>query len=456
MEQVNIRRIALDIVSEVVHGRRMFSDSMQERTAGIHLDTRDRALLYEISSGVVRHKATLDNLIGKFSSRPLSAIEEPVLSNLRLGAYQLVYLDRVPQHAAVHETVEIMHKIKPEAVSFTNAVLRAMAASIDKKIPTVTPMGEPGTLLPIGGGWCRFREKVCPDQAEDFRGFFEMCLSYPRDFADIAIRVFGKAHAFQIGMILNEPAPLYVRVNAGKISRDEYMKKLADAGVAAEKGCLECSVLVEDGGAVVNLPGYAEGEFIVQDETAQRVARVVRVGRGERILDLCAAPGGKTTHLAELNPDAKIAAVDNDSARMERLKTNIGRLTLKNIEAVVADARDFSAVPPGPYKAVVVDAPCSNTGVYRRKPDARWNFSKKMMDELIHLQVELLTAAAGHVASGGTLVYSTCSILPMENEKRVLEFLASRRDFELAGELSTMPRSNGPDGGYFAVLKRIA
>ena len=233
---VNVRRVALDVVTRVAFEGRRFSEAFEEKVRGLAVDARDRSLLHQIAAGAVRHGNTLDGLIEMHSSRPLAEIQHPVLAALRVGAYQLVYLTRVPPHAAVSETVEAVRAVRPSACSFTNAVLRSISASIDRKISATTPIGRPGTLIPIGDGWCRFNETVCPDQAVDFPGFFEACLSYPADLAALFICRFGMAHSFQVGRILNEPAPMYLRVNVRKCSPADFLDTLLKAGINAAPG----------------------------------------------------------------------------------------------------------------------------------------------------------------------------------------------------------------------------
>lgn len=343
----------------------IFVDEAIEQVRGEGISPRDRAFLTHLVYGVTRRRLTLDYLLRKISG--VRKIDRRLLNPLRIGLYEMHYLDGAA-HAAVNEAVEAARKSGTKGASFVNAVLRK-ASTID-------------------------RERLLPDDD-----------SIRYSIPGWMIRRWKRAYPGRVRSLLsscNRILPVTARVNRLRTTRNE---------LDLPPGTHPDSVVID--GPVGDRPEIRDGLVSVQDETAMDVAPLLEP-EGKRIIDLCASPGGKATHAAELG--AKVLAVDISRKKIERVRENAGRLGL-DIDCMVADGRTVS----GRFDAVLLDAPCSNTGVLMRRPDARWRLSLGDIADMARLQVELLDNA---VLLAPLIVYSTCSIEPEENEKQVESFLA--------------------------------
>ncbi|MCH8830980.1 MAG: methyltransferase domain-containing protein, partial [Planctomycetes bacterium] len=257
----------------------------------------------------------------------------------------------------------------------------------------------------------------------------------------------------RLGFWFNAPTRLALRVNRLRTTPEKFIAALAAAGIGAQTGQRPCSVLLERTSAVEQLPGFAEGWFSVQDESAMSAAERLNPQPGETILDLCAAPGTKTTHIAELMDNrGRIIACDIRSDRLDRVEENARRLQINMIETRVIPG-DLSDIPTGPFDAVLVDAPCSNSGVLGKRPEVRWRISLEDVRELAALQSRLLAAAARCVKPNGRIVYSTCSLEPEENVKTVETFLTGQIGWTLLEQTLFIPGQPG-DGGFQALLRK--
>jgi 16S rRNA (cytosine967-C5)-methyltransferase len=409
------------------------------------LDPRDRGLLRRIVGTEVRRRATLRVLRERFASgKP-----DPDLSALlHVGLVQLFFLDQVPDHAAVSETVGVARvAFGPKKAGYVNAVLRAAIAARREGAS-----GDPRTDLALRP-W-HFVEPVFADPAEHPLLWFEGALSLPAPIAKRWIRRYGeeRAKALAIGALV-EP-DLSLRIAAG---RSDVDPALADLRCELRPGTHPRIRLVpaKHAEAVLASDLFRSGAISVQGETALRSAELVRAREGERVIDTCAAPGGKTAVLAESG--ASVVASDSSSERLARVREGLRRLGLLQRSALVAsDAA--SAFLPETFDAVLADVPCSNTGVLAARPEARWRFGPATMRSLSDLQIRILRGAADRVRRGGRLVYSTCSLEPEENRKRIEAFLETRSEFALEEEIEALPDPSGPsgpvDGGYAASLRR--
>ena len=378
----------------------------------------DRRLATQIVLGVVRRRATLDALVRPHVSRPFHEVQEPLVDLLRVGAYQLAFLTHVPRHAAVHETVEAT---LPPARGFVNAVLRRVSEAVTDefvRVPAVDAVPMDSESLPVATGrlspppYRKLAKPLLPDPTTHPAAYLAAAFSWPRWLADRWLDRHGFAECVRLGFWFNAPPPLWLRVNAKQLPREAYRLALAAAGTAAHPGGHPQSLTLPDPPPVRQLPGYEAGEFAVQDLASMAVASAVGPQPGWRVLDLCAAPGGKTTHLAELMGDrGEVVACDVDPRRLDTVTTLCQRLRLRCVTPRLVDKRD-TVPPPGPYHAALVDAPCSNTGVLGRRPEARWRLHPTEFPDLIRLQTRLLIAAVEAVRPGGLVVYSTCSIEP--------------------------------------------
>jgi 16S rRNA (cytosine967-C5)-methyltransferase len=305
----------------------------------------------------------------------------------------------------------------------------------------------------VDGRYRRMRCGVLPDPAVDPVLYLAKAHSYPRWLVRDWVDRWGITETTRLCEWFNRPPTLTLRVNRLVQSRDAMLQALHAAGVSATAGQCEEAIGLQQSINVRTLPGFDDGWFSVQDESAMSAARLLQPQSGERILDLCAAPGGKTTHLAELMQNqGQIMAVDADAARLQTVLDNARRLQLNIIEVASVSATGDD-LPPGPFDAALVDVPCSNTGVLGKRPEARWRITAAGIDELVQTQYRLLLQACEHVRPGGQIVYSTCSIEPRENRQLVDRVLAEQSQLELVRDVTHVPGQPG-DGGYQTLLRR--
>jgi 16S rRNA (cytosine967-C5)-methyltransferase len=415
------------------------------------LSAEDRRLATELALGIVRRRSTLDVLIQSCVNRPRHEIESSLWTLLQLGAYQLVFTNSIPPHAAVHETVELAERLgEPRWKGFLNGVLRSLEGHVTDRV-TDDPASD---AVPIGRGEYRcFNRPLFPDPEVDPAGYFSAAFSFPKWLAVRWAERFAPKELWSLGSRLNRPPRPSLRVNRLKTSREEMLTALEQAGIAAVAGDLPESVRLREAARIADLPGYAEGWFVVQDETAQRAAPLLDPQPGQTLLDLCAAPGTKTSHLAELmQGEGTLIAADVSPERLTRVEQNRDRLGHEIIQPCCID-EEGSDIPMGPFDAILVDAPCSNTGVLGKRPEARWRLVDEDFGELSELQERLIQQAVSRLKPGGRLVYSTCSIEPEENSDVVQRFLKYEPRLELMTEAEYLP-GEFTDGGYQALLRR--
>jgi len=410
------------------------------------LEPRDRALLRRILGTEVRRRGTLRAIVRAFAHGKLS---QDLAAHLRLGFAQIFFLDRVPPHAAVSETVRATSDTVGLSKGRTvNAILRAALRA--RRSGT---SGDPTRDI-VGRDWT-FESPVFRDPREHPLLWAEDALSMPSALIKRWTKRFGEERAFELGRTYLEEPDLSVRVARGE--RAAARAEL-EALELAPRDSAHPQVLILDADATETLLSSApfeEGRLTVQGETALAAAELLRTEAGERVLDLCAAPGGKTAVLAASG--ATVVAADRSPSRLARLAPGLRRLGLaQNVQPVAS--LNCAAFPRAVFDAVLVDAPCSNTGVLGARPGARWRFGPSAMRSLAAVQTELLAAGAARTRPGGRLVWSTCSLEPEENERRVRAFLTEHADWSLAAECSALPAQpggTGPiDGGYAALIVR--
>lgn len=409
------------------------------------LDARDRALVRRLVGTEIRRRGTLRALVRHFADRPPNA---DLLMHLHLGLAQIFFLDRVPDHAAVNETSRAVHATSgPSKVRVVNAILRA---ALRARRPGTC--GDPRRDLV--GRDLHLAEPVFRDPGEHPFLWAEDALSMPAAAVKRWTRRYGSERARSLCVGALEEAPLAVR--AVCCERDALRAELAAAGIDAADGA-HPSALRLDSSAVAALSAsepFRAGRATVQGETALRAAELVQAVEGERVLELGAAPGGKTAVLAAAG--AHVLAVDAGPGRLPRLLETVTRLGVAGrVQPLCADGAQ--ALAGETFDAALVDAPCTNTGVLAQRPEARWRLGPANRRSLTELQARLLAEAAERVRPGGRLVYATCSIEPEENAHLVRAFLGLHPQWTLDCEEETLPdpRGGGPvDGGYAARLRR--
>jgi 16S rRNA (cytosine967-C5)-methyltransferase len=417
----NVRLLAIESLLDIFLRSTRPKQSIESRSAS--LEKRDRAFLMEIVYGVLRYRDTLDWVLRHFLKSP-SKLGAFTLNNLRVAAYQVLFM-RVPDWAVVNEAVEI------EKAS-ASGDLRGKSPLVNAVIRNVLRQKE------------RFQ---LPLQFGDALTSIAVNTSHPKWLVKRWIARFGEKEAALLAGANNAMPPMTIRTNTLRTSREELLSLLAKHGVSAAPTAFSPEgIVLRDIRSYQDL-SFARGLFLVQDEASQLVAYLLAPEPGGRVLDACAAPGGKTTHIAQLmNDEGEIVAVEKDPVRIRRLRENVETLGIRSVRIINADV--MGLVNSGVYDRILLDAPCSATGVIRRNPDVKYRHRQRDLAGFKARQVELLGAVSGRLAEKGRLVYAVCSTEPEEGEDAVGEFLKSTGHFRII-EADVALKGNFLDRGFF-------
>ena len=428
-------RLAAYEVLRAVNGGRADLPNALARARTALADERDRALAGEIATGTLRWQAAFDHVVSEFARRPAGKLDPEVLDVLRLTAFQLLHLDRVPASAAVNDAVNLTRKVgKKSAAPLVNAVLRRISRD-RRQLPLPPRPDFHGWHLSAKGA---SREPAGEERAgERARGsavdYLSITLSHPRWLVERWFERYGFEAAEAWARFDNAPAALTLRANTLRATRDDVSARLAEHGVVTEHTRFAPDGLVVRSGNPLLTPLAGGGLFFVQDEASQLIALFAAAKPEERVLDLCASPGGKTTAMAASMRDrGLVVAGDVRPRRVELLARTVAASTATCIRIVQADAAEM--LPFGEdFTCVLLDAPCSGLGTLRRDPDIRWRRSAEDLPSLADAQLRMLERAAAVVQDDGRLIYATCSSEPEENEGVVSRFLARHPGFRPAG-----------------------
>jgi len=456
---------ARDIAVEALANRRPGEVFLQDRLDRLieraGLSESDASLATELSLGVCRHRLTLDRLIGRVFHGHLRHLDPRLLTILRVGLYQLVWLERVPAFAAVHTAAEQAGQAGGRKASgLVNALLREVLRHLDERVHTEPPENLRRSLQVDRSRWRVLDMDWLPDPVGDPAGFLSTSTSHPRWLVERWLGNFGLGPAGEICLAGSLRPPLVLRANRLRTTPQGLVDRLAADGITAALDAEGRAVFVLTAPPVRRIAAVTEGLCQPQDRTSQWVVRTCAPRPGQNVLDLCAGPGTKTTQLAEEMSDrGLILACDVSSAKLDLLKDNCRRMGVSCARTVRAEALDNAAEEYGPFDMALVDAPCSNTGVLARRVEARYRLKPAHLNRLAQEQHHLLTTAARHVAKGGTLVYSTCSIEPEENEHVVQRFLTGSPAWQFIDSRLILPSAGEQptdwcDGGFVAVLRR--
>ncbi len=389
------------------------------------------ALVRELVYGVLERKITLDYYIDQLLKEGIDSLKSPEINILRMGIYQLGYMDSVPEYAAINESVELAKKYCKGRAGLVNGVLREYQ---NKKIYLTLPARD-----------------------EDEIRYLSVKYSYAPWIIELWLKYYDKAFVEKLLDAGNDTPPMTIRANWLKIRKDDLKKVLNERGFEAVDGKICQNALNVKGSKLLDSEMYSYGLFTPQDESSMLVSEKIGVKQGDLVMDVCAAPGGKTTAIAErMNNTGRIIASDIYRRKLDIVDKEAKRLGITNIETRSWDATRVDSTMVKKADRVLVDAPCSGLGVIRRKPEIKY---KEFTDEMMLLpkkQQDILSASSSYVKPGGTLVYSTCTINPEENEKVVEEFLKRNRDFQRVERTLLLPNINGTDGFFICVMKREA
>ncbi|MGC9504965.1 16S rRNA (cytosine(967)-C(5))-methyltransferase [Baaleninema sp.] len=456
MSLSNPRQVAFLALKDVDRKGAYADVALDRQLAKSTLKPRDRGLATELVYGCVRGARSLDAILDRFAKKPARQQPPDLRILLHLGLYQLVFLDRISDAAAVDTTVNLAKNNRMAGLSgVVNGVLRQYLRHRDKNLDRTA-----------------FPEEILPQEPISRLG---IRYSYPDWIVKIWSDRLGLEEAEQLCQWFNPPPRVHLRINPLKTSLETVEAALKDAGANVEPiPSIPQALKLQSAGKIEALPGYTEGWWTVQDSSAQLVTHLLEPQPGEVIVDACAAPGGKTTHIAELMQDTgTIWAIDPTPSRLKKVRQNCDRLQLKSVQILEGDSRQesqFQSKFNGTVDRVLLDAPCSGLGTLHRRADLRWRQTPENAIELSQLQRQLLDACANWVKPGGVLVYATCTLNDIENESVVQPFLDSHPDWRIEAPASESPVASfaSPEGwicvfphrhhmdGFFMVkLRRI-
>lgn len=440
------RRVALETLLDVSRSDAYASLALDKRLAQANLPRRDRAFVTQLVYGTLENRMTLDWRIDQFLEGS-KEIDQTVREILRMGAYQLFYLDRVPDMAAVDESVSLTRAMGLEALTgLVNGVLRNMIRGKN--------------------------DVVWPKPQDDAVKYLSVMFSAPAALCQMLVSAYGEHDAMEILRYRPKDRSVTVRVNYLRCDDARLRSLFADDELEFDPGILPGMYKVHSAGDMTRMRAFQNGLFTIQGESSVLAARMVCAKPGQTVLDACAAPGGKTAVLSEMMGDTgRVYAWDTHAHRVELIRGTMNRLKLENVRPAVKDAsvpREDMAMT---LDAALVDAPCSGTGVMNEKPDVKYRVTEEGVQALCRTQKDILDAIAPMVKAGGTLVYSTCSILPQENEEQIRTFLERHPEYEIQPMGAELPEKlaahenalglqmfahrDGTDGFYVCRMRRV-
>lgn len=445
----NVRQLASEILFKV-DSRNAYADLLLDHSLkDPALSDRDRALLTELTYGTLRWRGKIDARLSLHCRHSLEDTDPFVRNLLRVTLYQLLFLDKIPDYAAVNEAVMLAKAHGGDKVAgFVNAVLRNFLREKDR-----TAVSEP---------------------SNDWQAALATEHSHPQWLVRQWLDYFGREEAVALMRANNESAPLVLRVNSCRTSRDALLSLLSRHGITAvATRWSPVGIWMKSHAAVEQLPGFQEGLFQVQGEASQLVSYLLSPQKGERILDACAAPGGKSTHIAELMEDnGELIALDKSERGIDKIRENAARLGLASLHPAKADvSHSLAAELSLSYDRILVDAPCSGLGTLRSHPEIKWHRNQNDIKRLSHLQKNIVDRVAHYLKPSGVLVYSACTLIEDENESVVEDFLGRHKEFVLedaAGYLPekacslvrgryymALPHRHNTDGFFAARMRKV-
>jgi len=443
------RKLAWDVIHRVDREKAYANGLLDHVLRKAALKEQERAFITELAYGTLRWRGKIDYVIAQFSSKPLAKLDPEILNILRMGVYQLLFLS-TPSNAAVDESVKLSKNFTSgKASGFVNAVLRA----VDRERDNIK----------------------YPPRNDDPVPYLSVQYSHPRWMVSMFIKMLGEAETEELLKVNNILPPLTFRANTLVNSRDELAKYLLeeDGFESVPTPYSPDGIVLKDAPPAGQLGAVNRGLCLVQDESAQLVSRLVAPQPGWKVLDLCAAPGGKTTHLAALmKNEGEVHAVDMQQQKMTMIEDNARRTGVTIIKPRQGDASAPLKYPRNSFDAVLVDPPCSDLGIIRRHPDVKWIKHPDRIPELADLQLKIIATAAKYVTAGGVLVYSVCTISQRESEGIIEKFLEKAKAWSLEpaqkiipeaadccteeGYLKVFPHKHNADGFFAARLRRKA
>ena len=421
------RELALNVLYKIEVGEGYSNITLDKELNNSDLSKVDKALASEIVYGVLTWKMTLDEIVKRYSSIRLKKISPWIINVLRMGIYQIAFLDKIPESAAVNEGVKLAKKYGHEAsAKFTNAILRKISKNEYELLKDY------------------LKTTVYEDEE-----IIAILTSHPVWMVSKLLHDYDKEFVLDLLKSNNITPDITIRANTLKTTRDELIKLFELKGIECKKGNLPDSIKLK------RLSQFDDQLFVVQDEAAQLACIKLDPKENEMVLDACSSPGGKTTYLAAIMKNTgEVDAWDIHEHRVELVKQICKKLDVKNVIATVADATEYHLGLKEKYDKVLLDVPCSGIGVIRKKPDIKWTRNESDLELLRETQSQILECGGEYLKVGGTLVYSTCTVFKDENEKQIKQFLNKHDEFELIDEVKLFPNVDNTDGFYIAKLTK--
>ncbi|MBN1973912.1 MAG: methyltransferase domain-containing protein [Sedimentisphaerales bacterium] len=412
-------------------------------------DQKQRAT--DLVFGTIRNLTAIDAVINTFAGCPVKRIQKKLLNIIRIGCYEIIYTPSTAEHSIVNEAAQNAKEIAGQKqVGFVNALLRQVIRHITERQNAILRANTKRTLPQTVMTGCQFDSDFLPDDNTNKAEYLGTVFSLPKWLVIDWLEEFGPEKTREICFACNRRPSVYIRPNILRIKPKELIEKFRQKEIELEPIPNESLLQIKSPGTISQLPGFDEGLFVVQDITASQPVRLLNPQESWKILDMCAAPGGKTTQLAEAaNDSSKIIAADFDSERLLKLKENIDRLGIKSVEIM-----SYEKVAGLKFDCILLDVPCSNTGVLAKRIETRFRIEPYIIKELAKTQRELLEKASAMLKPCGIICYSTCSIQNKENSGLVKDFLSNHANFKLVSEKLILPAAceHDCDGGYTAIL----
>lgn len=437
---MNCRKLAVKILDRVLNGGAYSNIVISKELNECELNDKDKALVTEIVYGVLRRRKTLDIIISNFV-KDIKLMDKDILNILRVAIYQMNFLDKVPSYAACNEAVEDAKEISEADSKLVNGILRNFTKNPDDI-------------------------EVVGNRIDEYAYKF----SFEPWMIRLLIKQYGENTAKRIMSGLNQVPKVSVRVNELKADYDEVYDQLEEMGYEIEEGsiCPE-AIAIKGGKSIETNQLFLDGKITVQDESAMLIAPLLELEEGMTVIDLCSAPGGKTTHIAEiLQNTGKVMAFDVHEGKLGLIKENCERLGITNVETRVNDATKLNPDLVGVSDRILIDVPCSGIGIIRKKPEIKWNKKRADLREIVPIQREIMENTWKYLKSGGIMLYSTCTLNKEENEENIEWFLDKHNDCEIKkifvgkqdnlvynrnGSLTIMPNEH-MDGFFVAKLQK--
>jgi len=424
--------------------------------------TSQKAQATDLVFGVIRNRSAIDMLITKVGGTPAERVHKKLINILRTGTYELIFAPKTAEYAIVNEAANLAGIVAgKKQVGFVNAVLRNINRGIADRAAPLTD-ADPVKILPSSPHTgCLFVEAILPDPNSHPADYLSRVFSLPPWLVADWLDEFGPEQARQICFASNRAPNVFLRPNTLKISAKALAQKFTANGIDFQMAESETMLKLKSHQPITELSGFAEGLFTIQDPASAQAVEILAPRPGWTVLDLCAAPGGKTVQMAQLmNNTGRIIATDIDRNRLQKVGQNCERLGITIVDTVPYEQVHQVIAEAGRCDAILLDVPCSNTGVLARRPEVRLRINPKAVAGLAQTQLQLLEKAANMISTGSKICYSTCSILNQENSQVVKQFLSDSSDFTLVSENLTLPSpavhdSFDHDGAFTAILRKI-